>query len=250
MFLQDVHDALCAAEFQLSAIGDTGEIQDGKKPLVNTIIQAGITDINKYFTIKEGELLLRTKNGKNKYELIPENAISTGNQFGFIIDSVDDPFTGDILQIQQVHDSRGKSIWLNADTSHRVPTDDIYGYHHGIVQKSGINMVTFNTLKFPEGHDADDYLVNYKAKLKPLDKNADPMTTFLDLPDHYLNALCNYVASRFFNPKGAETIGRGMFHEGNNYWSKYKEEIEALRANMASIASTGETDKFQTGGWV
>lgn len=250
MFLQDVYDALCAAEFQLSAIGDTGEIKPEKRALVNTLIQSGITDINKYFTLKEGELLLRTKNGKNKYELTPENALSTGNQFGFIIDSVDDPFIGDILQITQIHDSKGKSIWLNADTTHRVDTDDIFGYHPGLVQKSGINMVNYTTLKFPEGHEADDYLVKYKAKLKPVERNSDPTTTFLELPDVYLGALCNYVASRFFNPKGAETIGRGMFHGGNNYWAKYKEDIETLRANTANISSLGETTKFETGGWV
>ena len=49
---------------------------------------------------------------------------------------------------------------------------------------------------------------------------------------------------------GAETIGRGMFHEGNNYWSKYQEEVADLKANLGSIASTGETTNFIRNGWV
>lgn len=250
MFLQDVYDALCAAEFQLSSIGDTGDIPAEKKSLVNTVIQAGITDINKYFTIREGELVLQTKVGKNTYELVPENAVSSGNPSAFILDSLDDPFKGDILQIQRISDSTGRSIWLNTDVPYRVELENAFGKYPRALKHSGINMLSYNTLRFAQDHEADSYLVNYKAKLKPIAKDAEPTTTYLDLPDHYLNALCNYVASRFFNPKGAETIGRGMFHEGNNYWSKYKEDIETLRANMASIASTGETTKFETGGWV
>lgn len=53
-----------------------------------------------------------------------------------------------------------------------------------------------------------------------------------------------------YNPMGAETIGRGMFHEGNNYWSKYQEEVADLKANLGSIASTGESTNFIRNGWV
>jgi hypothetical protein len=49
---------------------------------------------------------------------------------------------------------------------------------------------------------------------------------------------------------GSETIGRSMYHEGNNYWSKYLAECQDLKNNIASITSTGEFSNFERGGWV
>ena len=250
MFLSEVHDQLCSAELSMLFDGE-GDVLNAKTlPKTNAIIQAGINDLNKKFAIRENELLLRTKEDKLLYELIPANAVSSGNLDAFIIDSVSDPYVGDLMQIWKVSDSNGNSLWLNTDVAYIEPVENIYGTRPSIFSHKGINTPAYNTLKLHEGHKLGDLLVHYKAKLKPMDLSTTPDMTHIDLPDHYLNALVLYVASRKYNPKGAETIGRGMFHEGNNYWSKYKEECDDIRANMGSIASTGESTNFQRNGWV
>ena len=250
MFLSEVHEQLCAAELSKLFEGDGVTLKPEALPKINAIIQGGISDINKRFSIRENEVLVRTQEGKEVYELIPANAVSSNNPDAFIMDSPSDPFKGDIMQIFRITDSNGKSVWLNTDVAWIVPTDNIFGNKPGLFDYSGVNMLSYNTLKLHKNNKLGDILVQYKAKMKPLDFEVPADELYIDLPDHFLNALVLYVASRKYNPMGSETIGRGMFHEGNNYWSKYQEEINDLKNNLGSIASMGETTNSIRNGWV
>lgn len=249
MFLIDVHTQLCAGELSKIFDGDGATLTPESLPKINALIQAGVNDINKRFSVREGEVLVRTTYGKQVYELVPSNTVSSGNPDGFIIDTVEDPFIGDISQILRVTDSTGQSLWLNTDVALIQPVDNVFGKRPSMFTYSGINLVTYNTIKLHAESELGDLLVHYKARLKPIDFSGNPEDTYIDLPDHFINALVWYVASRKFNASGAETIGRGMFHAGNNYWTKYMEEINDIKANFGSIASNGESTTFQRGGW-
>lgn len=229
MFLNEVHEQLCSGELSLLAEGEKDVLSPSSLPKTNALIQAGYADLNKKFAIRENSLLLRTQPGQEVYELVPSNAVSSGNPDAFIIDSTLEPFTGDIMQIFSILGGSGQSLFMNTD---------------------GINMLSYNTLRLHKGTDLGDLLVNYKAKAKQLDFTLPADQVYIDLPNHFLYALVLYVASRKYNPRGSETIGRGMFHEGNNYWSKYIEECNDLKNNLGSIASTGETPNFVRNGWV
>lgn len=248
MFLSDVYDQLTSGELSKIYAGDTGTILPEVRPRINSLIQAGIADINKHFTIREGTVLIRTSNERENYELIPANSVNVNPQ-GFIMDSPLDPFLGDIMQINRITDSTGQSLWLNTDVPARMAVDNIFGTRPSIYTYAGINMSSYNTLKLHKNHTYGDLLVHYKARIKPFEMTT-PEATYIDLPDHFLNALVWYVASRKFNPNGAETIGRGMFHEGNNYRAMYNEEVASLKAQLGSIASTGESTNFERNGWV
>lgn len=250
MFLSEVHEQLCSAELSKMFDGDGAQLKPESLPKINAIIQGGINDLNKKFSIRENEVLVRPKLGKDLYELVPANAVSSGNPYAFILDDVTNPFLGDIMQIYRITDSQGCSMWLNQDIAMMHPVDNIFGRRPSIFTFEGINLASYNTLRLPKDHDFGELLVHYKAKMKPLDLTVAPDHCYIDLPDHFLNALVLYVASRKYNPMGSETIGRGMFHEGNNYWSKYQEECNDLKGNLGSIASTGETTNFQRNGWV
>lgn len=255
MFLKEVHDQLVSSELSKHAAGESGTLNPEWADRINLIIQAGIADLNKLFAIRENELLLRTKLGKDIYELTSTNAVSSGNPYAFIIDSVESPFRDDIMQIFRVTDSNGNSLWLNTDVAYQVPNENIYGVRPNYFVHQGINFTAYNTIKLHKGHDLGDLLVQYKAKAKPLGligstgDPLDPSEVFIDLPDHFLNALCAYVGSRFFNPAGAETIGNGMYHEGQNYAAVYQNEIKSLKDNLGSIASIGETTNFYRNAW-
>lgn len=248
MFLDEIHIQLASGEFSLLADAVAGSLSTPSIAKVNPLIQAGVTDLNKHFAIRENELLLRTDE-REVYELIPANAVSSGNPDAFIIDTVADPFQADISQVIRVVDSNGQSLWLNTDVPVRKISDNIFGRRPDYFTHQGINFLAYNTLKLHKNHDLGDVIVQYKAKLKPIDFSGDPANTFIDVPDHFMNALVLYVASRKYNPMGSETIGRGMFHEGNNYWSKYQAELNELKANYASIASQGASTGFERGGW-
>lgn len=250
MFLNEIHEQLCAAEFSKLFIGEGQVLDPESVPKVNAIIQAGINDLNKKFSVLEKEILVRPKEDKLVYELIPANAVSSGNPDAFIIDSLQDPYVGDLMQIFRITDSTGASLWLNTDVAYIRPVENIFGVRPGVFDYKGVNLTSYNTLRLPDNHQLGDLLIHYKARTKPLELSKPPEEVFIELPDHFMNAIVLYVASRKYNPMGAETIGRGMFHEGNNYWSKYQEEVNDLKANLGSIASTGETTNFIRNGWV
>lgn len=251
MFLNDVHDLLCSGELSQSYDGDSEQLKPEAIPKINTLIQAGINDLNNKFAIRENELLLRPNPLVLVYELIPANAVSSGNPDAFIIDSLQAPYVGDISQVTRVVNSNGKSLWLNTDTPWAGESaGGVYGAVPPTFNFTGINFDSYNTLRLQPHHNLGDVIVRYKAKAKKMDTSLSPDNTYIDLPDHYLNALAWYVIARKHNPKGAETIGRGMFHEGDNYWAKYMAEVGELRNSFAGIASMGETTNFERGGWV
>ena len=232
MFLNEVHEQLCSAELSMLFEGEGASLSAASLPKINSIIQAGINDLNKKFSVREKEILVRISDDINVYELIPANAVSSGNPKGFILDSVQDPYLGDLMSIIKVSDDRGEELRLNTD------------------KNRGVYTPAYNTIKLDPKSIKGDMLIKYKARIKPMDLTVSPENTYIDLPDHFLNALVLYVASRRYNPKGAETFGRGMFHEGNNYWSKYTEECNDLKASLASTGSVGDNTNFYRGGWV
>lgn len=249
MFLNEIYDQLTSSELTRVVAGESGVILEEYQPKINRLITAGMNDLNKHFTLRENELLLRTKIGKDIYELTSENAVSSGNPYAFIIDSIENPYQNDLMMITRISDEDGHSLFLNTDVPYRLPVENIYGHRPAVFTYEGFNMMSYNTLKLHKNHDAADYLVHYKAKIKPFVVGPTPEDTYIDLADHYLNALVMYVTSRFFNPSGAETIGNGMYHEGNNYWGKYTAEVQELKNNMGSIASQGESTNFYRNGW-
>ena len=85
MFLKEVHDHLVSSELTKHVAGESGELNPVWKGRINLIIQAGIADLNKLFAIRENELLLRTKLGKD-VRCVSGDRINVG----FIcIDSID-----------------------------------------------------------------------------------------------------------------------------------------------------------------
>ena len=250
MFLSEIHEQLCAGELSKLHDGDGDTLNPNSIPKINSLIVAGLNDLNKHFSLREKDLVVRTKLGKTVYDLTPENAVSSSNPYAFILDSREDPFLGDIMQIIGITDINGNNLWGRQDTVQTTPGADIYASKITHLHNAGIILQAHNIFKLSSYHDYGDLLVTYKARVKPFDTSLNPEDTLIDIPDHFMNALVLYVASRKFNPMGAETIGRGMFHEGNNYWTKYQEEIQTLKANMASIGTTGVNTNFQLGGWV
>lgn len=249
MYLNDVYFQLASGELSQLSIGQSGTIDPAKQEQVNHLIRAGLNDLNKHFMLREKDLLLRTNEAQKVYVLVPANTVSSGNTEGYIIDDVGNPFLGDVMQIIALTDSYGKTVHLNGATPIQPTSESLYNATYRNHVKENVILQAFNTLKFNDTKNLGDLIVTYKASFTAIPSGADPTTYQLDIPEHYLNALTLYVASRFYNPMGAETIGRGMFHEGNNYWSKYLEEIATLKSNTATLGTTGENTNFYQGGW-
>lgn len=245
--LQTILDQLQNGEYKLTSLVDRkfDSIQPSKYNSVITMVNAALTDIHNRFVVRNNALMLLITRDVRKYHLIGENAL-TANPEGYITDTEESPFLDDVLKITGIMDLDGRPIPLNQIDQfqpdvHRWGQSRFgHALGDGYIDPRHCNLSfhtpTHNVLLTPNRLDSGHVIVNYRANAPLLKQikaeeleSADPNDIFIHLPTSYTNAITYYVASRFSNGLGAETIGRGIFHQGNNYYQKYIAECEDLK---------------------
>lgn len=232
IYLTEVFEQLQSAELSLKMYtGDDGLIQTKYYNRLLSVINIGCTVLYRRFELKNNSLVLRTTTNKVSYRLESANALSK-NIDGYIIDSEDAPFTDDIMQIKSIFDLDGNELILNNYREGLSSKLDSVGtpYELGLSFYTPEQLVVRTPIKMLPS----DLLVTYRCSFKPLklfpigELDFDIEHTIIELPMPYLNALVYYIAARLSNASGAETIGRGIFHEGNNYKKMFEEECASL----------------------
>lgn len=260
ILLSEIFDLLQGAEFnQLSVVLESGgeaTVDPKEYNRLISIINAGISDLHRRFDLNKNTLRIKTTEGVVKYELSSDNAISK-NVNGFILDTVDDPFTDDIIEITSLVTPQGRDLILN-NYSERVLRNELQTFTIEELCES-IYTLNYRTLRVPVNLRDSEIIVNYKSSGKKLQPIVDadgvvitqPENVVIELPVPYLNALTYFVAYRVYNSKGAETIGRGMFHEGNNYRSMYESALNALSiSGLENDTMISDVSMFHSRGFV
>ena len=159
----------------------------------------------------------------------------------------------DVLEVLRMTTPEGKVYNLNSVTSSLSSATGPYGNVSNISNPSTCH-ASYNELFFSHVPCAGVYRIVYKEDATHISLDnidtVDPKTIEVPLPLTYLNALCYYVAAKVYNPAGAESVARSMFHEGNNWRSMYEDECNRLKANLAGAKSFNEVSNFTRGGWV
>lgn len=260
ILLSEIFDVLQGAEFNQHATvtGFGGEaVIDPKEynRLIN-LVNAGIVDLHKRFDLKKNSLQLQTTEGNVKYMLSSANALSK-NPDGFILDSIEDPFNDDLIEITSITTPKGRELILN-NRSERVLHNEVTTVDIEELCES-LYTLDYRTLRVPMYLRDSVLTIHYKStgkKLLPIvDANGvvitEPTDVVIEMPVPYLNALTFYVAYRLYNAKGAETLGRVMFHEGNNYQTMYQNEIITLsQAGLENDTMISDVDTFHSRGFV
>jgi len=248
MKLSKIYEALVASEiFTYDLVDDEGSLRNEVKPRINRLINLGLSKLYELFVIREDTLKLNVTSDIQRYFLTCDNAQSK-NPNGYILDS-DNPFKGDILELLRIKLPDGTVRTLNGESPTQNTIRDVYHNVHVSTAPSLISTPSSDELLFGFIPEEGIYEIVYKADAIPVSMNA-AITTEVRLPNTYLNALCYFVASKMYNPAGAESIGRSMFHEGNNWSSKFNEECRQLKENLAGNKTSIAQSNFQRGGWV
>lgn len=220
MKLSEVFSQLTFGELKQINIGgyDTGTITPANYKEIVNHINLGVLDLYGKFPLKESHLILRTKADKLYYQLIPANAFSSNPNDYFIVDTLAEPFTGDILQIQKVHDSKGDNLPINDATF-----------------TQGLKLTGYNTLMVPwtveDSYVPDEELTVY-YKSKPQMISVPTPSSLLDLardvpiPDALLEGLLLFVEYRVHKSKGGQ--------DGLAQAVMARQNYEAFCLNMAS----------------
>ena len=232
MKLSKIFETLAASEvFTYEMADEGGDILPRYRRRLTTLINSGLSDLYQRFSIKEGVLDLEVTEDVQHYVL-----------------------SADVLEVLRMTTPEGKVYNLNSVTSSLTPTTGPYGNVSPHTSKPSLCHASYNELFFSHVPCAGVYHIVYKGDATHISLDVidtiDPKTVEIQLPLTYLNALCYYVAAKVYNPAGAESVARSMFHEGNNWRSMYEDECNRLKANLAGAKSFNEVSNFTRGGWV
>ena len=237
ILLSEIITLLQGAEFNSLAIvegkGGEARVKRSEYNRIISMVNAGLQVLHQRFELSKNVLYLKTTKGKTTYVLEKSNAISN-NQDGFIIDTIENPFEDDILEILSIFSPHGRELLLNSYTEQYVRDPLVLDVDVDCLYTS-LYTLDYRTLRIPHNLIDTTLTVTYRSSGKNLKELVDPLNDPIDdiiigIPASYMNALTYYVASRVYNSKGAETIGRGIFHEGNNYKTSFEQECAQLKA--------------------
>ena len=232
MKLSKIFETLAASEvFTYEMADEGGDILPRYRRRITTLINSGLSDLYQRFSIKEGVLDLEVTENVQHYVL-----------------------SADVLEVLRMTTPEGKVYNLNSVTSSLTPTTGPYGNVSPHSSNPSLCHASYNELFFSHVPCPGVYRIVYKGDATHISLDGidtiDPKTIEIPLPLTYLNALCYYVAAKVYNPAGAESVARSMFHEGNNWRSMYEDECNRLKANLAGAKSFNEVSNFTRGGWV
>ena len=231
-----------------------GELNRTKLNGLLAILNAGLDDIFKRFMVCNTTIIVNTREGQRDYLLDPEFNLS-GNPDGYIDDTQEGfSFNAPVIAITGLRTERGVELRLNQRDRMLVEREATpIGLNPvGSAYKGNYNFLTpkYNLLRCPNSLGASTLYVDLRTGHKripfiPDDQldSYDLSTLTVDLPYTYRTAIVYYMMSRLLNAKGALTVGRTLFHEGNNYYDKFIRECDSLRVSDSEV--TEQIDSVQ-----
>lgn len=122
MLVSDLFTRLSYGPFSNLSIGmdGSGTIADATKPKIITHLNDALTQLYSRFVLSEDDLLINQDDGIRYYHLTPEFAASNVDaplgQVQYIVDTPEDPFTGNVIKVLVVRDQYGREMDLNDPT--------------------------------------------------------------------------------------------------------------------------------------
>lgn len=231
--LSDLIDGSIAGELQnlnIQTLDKSAITPNGLKQFI-AVLNAGLTDLHKRFMLKKASVQLSLQEDVRLYTLTSLKAESKGYANPYIKDSVELPFTDNVMEVLAVYKGKDE-IRLGA--------------------KGGIYLSTPQTLYLDfvptEGTLLD---VVYKATHARVPSDADLDTQVLIPPSH-VQALYYYIGARIMTAQttGLATIEGRAFHEGSHYMKLYEQECQRLSDLGIDAESNNVVSLFTQRGFI
>lgn len=185
-------------------------------PTINSVLRQLHID----HQIHQKELVLRTSVGVTQYYLRVEHALTHAAPVEkYIIDSAANPYTGDLVRIDEVLDEDG----------HRVYSD-LENRWGGLVRRP-----RWDCLVFAAPIEGAEYLVRYRASSPEMTESQIDSEVSLGLPPGFVDLLRLRVAERVY---GAQKLQESVAKA-----AQYRIEAADLEARLRG------QDTVQEGGW-
>jgi hypothetical protein len=174
------------------------------------VINSALRQMHIDHQIAQMELVLRTDANITQYFLTVEHAESNAALVEkYIIDSVGNPYIGDLARIDEVLDENGRLVY----SAHE-------NFMGGFVRIPRWDCLTFSTPL-----DQKEYLVRYRASAPVMVENQTDASVSLSLPPGYVDLLRLKVAERVY---GAQKTQESVLKA-----SQYRGEAKELEARLS-----------------
>lgn len=236
MLLSDFFTALQSSELGSLVVGNRNgggiEVQD--YPALVSHINLGLTALHTRLLLREEEVFIQQYDHIQLYHLQTKYAVSntaSTEPTKYIIDSVFQPFSGNVLKIEQVFSEIGVEYPLN-DQNNRL----------------SVHTPLYNAVQIPFAAAPNAVSVIFRAGHPKITVGVgfDPTQVLLDIPDPVVEALLLYVGARAFTANGSENSKNDI----NLLLSRY--EVACQRLEMFDfLNSTSNTNlRMRYKGWV
>lgn len=238
MNLQECLDRLARGKISNLSLCERGEVKEAFIPKVIDAVNDGIIKLYSAFPIKEKELLVELLEGKTNYELTSEHSWRNQDMTVdpqdfdhwnyYIIDTDENPFEDDILQILEIWDDLERKRPLNDPDS---PLSVFTPERNLIIVNQAIKGRVLNIV--------------YRAKHALLTE--DDLETEIDIPEILYSPLMSYAAYSLHNDLNTENA----VSNGSKYFTEYQNAINEI--NLLGLFTPDKliSDfKFIKRGWV
>lgn len=239
--LQEAASAEGAQMVQL--VNKDGKLNRHKLNNLIPIINSALDEIYTRFVVSNIYITLLTQAGVRDYEIDPKHVVGVSND-PYI---QDEEFVSPVLSITSLADKWGRSIPLNqaskkdAKQVHNI-SNVTYGSNNIDLIHRKFYTPKYNVLRVPQDLEPSELVLGVKVTHKriPLIPD-DELETFdltsldIDLPLSYRSAIIFYIFYRLMNAKGASSIGRSMYHEGDGYYGKFLKACDALKHSDSEV---------------
>lgn len=236
-------EAVAAEGSQLANIvRKDGTYNPSKINSIIPVINSALDEVYARFVIANTYVTLETREGVKDYVLSADNSIGV-NSDGYILD---EDFNSPVIAITSLQDEFNRTLDLNSKTKRdpgnpthipitvgRGPLDIVY---------RKFSTPKYNVLRVPSNLGTTRLIVGLRVSHPHFSLVPDSeLETFdlsqyeVDLPVTYRTAMIYYMFSRLLNARGASTIGRNIFHEGDSYLDKFYRECDAIRSSDSEV---------------
>lgn len=234
MLLSELYKDLSYGKFSNIALGNegAGSIIDGGKPKVVLALNEALLRLHTKFVLKESVVIIEMVDHITNYHLLKKFASSTVpavESFPYIKDTVESPFTDDVIRIMSIQDQWGSAIPLNDE-----------GQVWSAFTPQG------NVLQIPSPVAGNAIIVVYQARHVKIDVDGLDSQE-IALPDCLHEAMRCYVAYSIFCGIGTQEATA----KGQEHLMMYEALCqEALTQDLVSTSLSVTSNRFQLRGWV
>lgn len=234
MFLSEVFEYLTYGELAALSLGgiESNGISTLDQPRIINNINLALIELYTKFPLKTSQVNLQLYEHIALYTLHTDyaqtNDVST-ELYKYINDSDENPFTNDILIIDNVFNEAGDEYPINEGK-----------------EEFSVFTPSYNTLQVPFSQDDNTLDIMYRASPPLLTTTGvDPTTTWVPIPYQLLSCLIAYTLHKIHS-----VIGSGESNQAGMYFNKYKEAVALVQHTGLIIIENNLNEKLDNGGWV